>query len=131
MAISPKKKNIRIHTLPSYQYLQISYHRSNVLFCVTICTLCLIVSAFLFFDQIEKTKIYFKYIDTYGKVPDSEDLFFANSQNKNNLYSQTDINTTTTSQEINLLNEEEYKVNAVSILGERNSGTNWIYEYVL
>ena len=25
----------------------------------------------------------------------------------------------------------DYKLKAVSILGERNSGTNWIYEYVI
>jgi hypothetical protein len=67
-------------------------------------------------EQIDDTELYMEYIKEYGKAAktnDRDELANASGNRKNN--GSKDGN-------------NDYSVKAISILGERNSGTTWMYE---
>lgn len=80
-------------------------------FCLLLlCTLSLILTIYVVSEQIGYTQFYMKYIDTYGKAPKPED----NRTNLDSSANDSGINS--------------QRIKSISILGERNSGTTWIYE---
>jgi hypothetical protein len=69
-------------------------------------------------EQIDDTELYMEYIKEYGKAAktnDRDELANASGNRKNN--GSKDGN-------------NDYSVKAISILGERNSGTTWMYEHL-
>lgn len=75
-----------------------------------LCILSFIVAIFVVSEQISITQFCMKYIETYGNDPKSGDN-----------HSKLD----SSDKESN-----HQRVKSISILGERNSGTTWIYEHL-
>lgn len=121
MVISSKKSNADPTTTTlSIQEYQ-NAHRSNRYFYFTICVLSIIFSLIVFFFQLKSSYAILDYIDTYGNVPEENNMFDVHGNDGGDETQQSYIKNTSS----------DYKLKAVSILGERNSGTNWIYEYVI
>lgn len=75
------------------------------LWLTAVCTVSFILAIYIISEQTDNTNIYMKYIETYGKFPKAKE----------------EENDTS----------EQKTIKAVSILGERNSGTTWMYEWVM
>ncbi len=98
--------------------------RPNLIIFVTICVLSLLLGLFIFVHQIKDINIYSDYLNTYGKAPPN---VFRSGSIGQDLVTNKDENDSDSFGSTSSL-KIEHKVKAVSILGERNSGTNWIHE---
>lgn len=82
--------------------------KHQYLFLMLLCILSFIVTIYVISEQISIAQTYVKYIESYRNVSKPED-------------NRTEINSKNSER-------SEKRVKSISILGERNSGTTWIYE---
>ena len=121
MAISLKKSNANpTSTTLSTQQNQ-NTHRSNKYFYFTICVLSIMFTLIVFFHQLNSSYAILDYIDAYGKVPEKSSMSDVLGNDGGDKMQPSLVKKPSS----------DFTVKAVSILGERNSGTNWIYEYVI
>jgi len=105
MATSPKKKTSQ--TIISRTKRR--YFGLTLLFTIT-----LILAIYVMTQQTKSTEVYRKYIEVYGKIQKNDEeinkfMFRGDEKNKTR-------------------SENKEQVKSISILGERNSGTTWMYE---
>ncbi len=108
MASSPKRKAKSIRGLLNHPKWCLYF----------VCALSLILAIFILAEQTGNTKIYSKYIEAYGYAKPKDGKSDSVSDSK---YSSSKNDSESNS-------EKKFAIKAVSILGERNSGTTWMYE---
>jgi len=101
MASSPKRKQ-------SLKKSKRNFHLGLVF----VYTLSILVAMFFLLEQKENIPLYSKYIKTFGKVAKTDGDVISNIR--------SDV------KKIEHINE----IKVISILGERNTGTTWMYEHL-
>ena len=100
MATSPKRKPRTSRQQRSYLWFTLIY------------TLSFVVAAYVIFRQSEEIQFYTTYIEEHGKQDEPNNADKSKLEHRDNVRKSSN----------------DRKVMAISILGERNSGTTWMYE---
>lgn len=107
MASSPKRKAKTFRSLINRPKWCLNF----------VCALSLIVAIFIVAEQTGNTQIYSTYIEAYGYVKPKDGKISIRDSEYNGMNHDNESNS-----------EKKFAIKAVSILGERNSGTTWMYE---